>query len=136
MKLINIAALCIALVSIAFAFGCTTETQELAVEESPEIQTVSSGIESLAVVDSKPVEKIYACPLDLSKVSYNCETDDDCKMVGCRGGAGEIYTCVGVSTEYEGAKSSECACKSAYSYTTIDTKGNEVTEYVKTCKRI
>jgi hypothetical protein len=124
--------LCLAVLSLAFVFGCT-ENLEVYPQAGEEEQASAVAQEE---VNEKPVETIYTCPMDIEKINYNCEKDDDCKMVACRGGAGEVYTCVGSTTEYEGAISNECVCKEMYEYTAVDEDGIETTATVKECRHI
>ena len=132
MKTSLVIGICIALLAVAFVFGCTqTSTQELSSQDT------APKAPSQASPDAEDQQSaaIYACPLDGNKLSYSCTTDADCKMIGCRGGAGEVYTCVNRNVEYEGVPSSECVCKEVYSYMSIDDKGIETTTKVSECRR-
>lgn len=115
------------LFAVIVVFGCIggekqVETQANASPETKDLET--------AEMKERP---IYVCPLDKSKIDYNCETDEDCKLVTCRSGAGDIDTCMNINSEYEGVQSGHCVCKVTGSYTTY-VNGTETTEYIKNCR--
>ena len=78
---------------------------------------------------------VYLCPLDSSKTSYKCETDNDCKLVTCRSGAGDIDTCMNVNSEYDGVHSNMCVCKVTGTINIFE-NGTEKTVEIKNCKHI
>lgn len=126
MKFVKLFVLSFILLGSAFVFGCTEQT-----------------LEAESVIDNSEVEEvsttgatIYTCPLDNSRITYNCETDSDCKQIVCKGGAGEVRTCVGDATDYEGVDSDKCICKVTGEYEVSNNEGVTETQEIKECRHI
>ncbi len=117
-------------IAAIFVLGCIGGGEE---EKTQEVVTETPKEEVIAEEKERPT---YLCPLDTEKITYDCETDDDCKLVTCRSGAGDVDTCVGVGTDYEGVASTECICKvtGSYEYTAED--GTVTTAEIKECRHI
>ena len=128
----TVIALFAVFIAAILVLGCTGAEKTDDIEENGETITPE---EPTDIADQQE-RTLYQCPLDTSKITYDCNVDADCKLVSCRSGAGDVDTCMGVDTDYEGVSSEQCFCKVTGSYEQLSEEGDVTTAEIKECRHI